>query len=763
MYVCILNNMENNLTYLEQLNEQQREAVVYIDGPSLVVAGAGSGKTRVLTYKIAYLLDQGLPPYSILSLTFTNKAAREMKSRIAAVTDEQTAQQLWMGTFHSIFSRILRQEAERIGYPTAFTIYDSEDSKNLIKAIIKEMQLNEHYRPGLVQRRISSAKNALISCEAYERDKELIETDIKAEVPYLRDIYRIYQERCFRAGAMDFDDLLMQTNVLFRDNLDVLDKYRGHFQYILVDEYQDTNFAQHLIVQKLSGTHQHICVVGDDAQSIYSFRGANIDNILQFQNQYPSCHTYKLEQNYRSSKNIVNAANSLIFKNKNQIRKNVYSEKEEGSKIQLISAYSDYEEAYIVATRITEMRMGKQHYNYADCAILYRTNAQSRVLEEAMRKRNIPYRIYGGMSFYQRKEIKDIVAYLRLLVNPNDEEALKRIINYPLRGIGDTTMRKLITAASTHQVPPWAVIQSPQTYELKVNAGTLSKLEHFKEMIEDFIRKKEKLNIDELVATVINRTRILEEFTRDQSIENISRRENVMELLKGISDFALSRLEEGSELLTLSDFLSEVSLFTDQDNESDADADRVILMTVHAAKGLEFKNVFVVGMEEDLFPSILSRDSARAIEEERRLFYVAITRAEENCVLTWSHGRYRNGMSVFCSPSRFLSDLDMSLLEIKGEPFAAQPERLIPPTPAPTPKPTPTFTPPPAAASKEEADGNVLLPVSLREGVEVRHSRFGTGTVMSTEGEGIAASAIIEFELFGTKKLILKYARLTLV
>ena len=647
--------------YLELLNNSQRDAVLYCDGPSLVIAGAGSGKTRVLTYKIAWLIKQGLSPRGILALTFTNKAAREMKERIAGIVGESVARRLWMGTFHSIFSRILRVEAERIGFTSNFTIYDSTDSKNLIKAIIKEMQLDDKiYRPGMVQSRISNAKNALITYKAYEQNKELVENDINAKIPLLREIYKRYQVRCQCAGAMDFDDLLLYTNILFRDHPDVLAKYQSLFQYVLVDEYQDTNFAQHLIVRKLCDTHRRICVVGDDAQSIYSFRGANIDNILQFRNQYPGCRIFKLEQNYRSTQNIVNAANSLISKNKEQIHKTVFSEKSVGSKLRLISSYSDYEEAYSVASIIGTMCAAS--YGYSDFAILYRTNAQSRILEEAFRKRGVPYKIYGGLSFYQRKEIKDVIAYFRLIINPNDEEAFKRIINYPARGIGDTTLNKLLAAAATNELSLWQVLQSPIEYGVSINSGTARKLADFRTLMEAFINQQNQLQADELAALVVKESGLLHTLAQDRSVEGISKYENLQELVKGISEFCEIRREEGSENTSISDFLAEVSLLTDQDDTKEERTNKVTMMTVHAAKGLEFKNVIIVGMEEELFPSSMSRDSLRAIEEERRLFYVAITRAEENCVLSYAKSRFRNGQNQPCSPSRFLKDISPEYL-----------------------------------------------------------------------------------------------------
>ena len=774
--------------YLNKLNESQREAVEYNEGPSLVIAGAGSGKTRVLTYKIAYLVHLGVVPQSILALTFTNKAAREMQERIAAITGDQTARRLWMGTFHSIFSRILRYEAEHIGYPSNFTIYDTTDSKSLLKAIIKEMQLDDKvYRLGMVQSRISNAKNALVTWKAYKQSKELMQHDIDSKVPLLREIYKRYQNRCQQAGAMDFDDLLLQTNILFRDHPQVLEKYRSFFQFVLVDEYQDTNFAQHLIVQRLCEQHRRICVVGDDAQSIYSFRGANIDNILQFKNQYPGCRIFKLERNYRSTQNIVNAANSLIHKNKEQIHKNVYSEKEEGSKVRISASYSDYEEGYAVASAINELRLRKD-YDYADFAILYRTNAQSRILEEALRKRGIPYKIYGGLSFYQRKEIKDIISYLRLIVNPHDEEAFKRVINYPSRGIGDTTVNKVIKAATENNVSLWTVLNAPIDYALPINSGTAKKLTDFREMIERFIEQNTRLSAEEMAAIVVKESGIVSSLFQDRSVEGISKQENLQELLKGIAEFCELRREEGVEQVSLADFLSEVSLLTDQDNDKDEQANKVTMMTVHAAKGLEFKNVFVVGLEEELFPSSMSKDNPRAVEEERRLFYVAITRAEENCVLTYAKSRFRNGQSAMCSPSRFLKDIDVRFLDVpadsSADTFAAARERFQRPAftspfqqPRAVEKEEPSFISPVAQAQQRQrltkVETTTSTPASssapasdlsgLRVGAKVRHDRFGEGEVIAIEGDGGNAKATVAFTHFGQKQLLLKFARLTII
>ena len=759
--------------YLEELNESQRKAVVYLDGPALVIAGAGSGKTRVLTYKIAWLLKQGFAPHRILALTFTNKAAREMKERIAGIVGEETARRLWMGTFHSIFSRILRREAERLGFTSNFTIYDATDSKNLIKSIIKEMQLDDKvYRPGMIQSRISNAKNALITYKAYEQNKQLIEDDLRNKIPLVRDIYARYQNRCLQAGAMDFDDLLLQTNLLFRDHPDVLEKYRDYFQYVLVDEYQDTNFAQHLIVKRLCEGRGNLCVVGDDAQSIYSFRGANIDNILQFKQLYPGCQIFKLERNYRSTQNIVNAANSLIRKNTAQIPKQVYSEKEEGSKLQVLSSYSDYEEAYAVAARVQEMR---RQMPYADMAVLYRTNAQSRILEEAMRKRNIPYRVYGGLSFYQRKEVKDVISYFRLVINPHDEEAFKRVINYPTRGIGDTTVSKLVSAATTYEVSLWTVLQSLSDYAVPVNAGTAKKLVAFRELIDSFRERNQELPADEIATAIVKESGIVALLAQDHSTEGIGKFENLQELLKGIAEFCQIRQEEGNTQVSLGDFLAEVSLLTDQDQEGDENTDKVTLMTVHAAKGLEFGAVFVVGLEEELFPSAMSKDNPRAIEEERRLFYVAITRAEHHCILSFARSRFKNGQTTMCIPSRFLRDIDMKYLETEDS--YRRPEADSSYVSERKTESRPAFTSPLQQAKMRETPS--VGPRKLTRmtetrvssaaeqdfsdfqvGMRVRHARFGEGVILSFDGDGNNRKALIEFDNSGQKQLFLKFARL---
>ncbi|MDE7473950.1 MAG: UvrD-helicase domain-containing protein, partial [Muribaculaceae bacterium] len=612
--------------YLEMLNGQQRAAVEYCDGPQLVIAGAGSGKTRVLTYKIVHLLCNGYEPSRILALTFTNKAAREMKERIEKLVGAHTASRLWMGTFHSIFLRILRQHSDRIGFKRDFTIYDSADSKSLIKLIIKDMQLDDKiYKPSVVQSAISMAKNALMSPDAYAMDKDLMEADKRARRPLLYAIYKAYRQRCFTAGAMDFDDLLYYTNLLLRDNPDIKQHYRERFKYILVDEYQDTNFAQHVIVSELCNAENKVCVVGDDAQSIYSFRGANIRNILNLKRGFPTLQIFKLEQNYRSTQNIINAANSLIAKNKQQIPKNVFSQNDTGSLIEVIRCFSDFEESAIVAGRISQIKM-ESHDGYNEFAVLYRTNAQSRLLEEALRKRNIPYRIYGGLSFYQRKEIKDAIAYFRLTINPDDDEALRRIINYPARGIGDTTVNKLMRAAIDNRVSMWRVMNDPDTYDLSVNSGTKRKLQGFVEMMQRFIEANDAgLDAQDLSKKIIQETQLLSSLYHDNTPESISKQQNLQELMNGTSQFVADRREQDEEAGTaLVDFLAEVSLATDQD-ETEADEERVTLMTVHASKGLEFGNVIVVGVEDELFPSGMSKSSLSEIEEERRLLYVAIT------------------------------------------------------------------------------------------------------------------------------------------
>ena len=776
--------------YIEELNEGQRNAVLYNDGPSLVIAGAGSGKTRVLTYKIAYLLENGYQPWNILALTFTNKAAREMKERIARQMARPLRPHLWMGTFHSMFLRILHVEAGHIGFTSQFTIYDTADSKSLIRSIIKEMGLDEKvYKPGMVQARISNAKNHLVSPAGYANNKEAYEGDRAAKVPALRDIYQRYWERCRRADAMDFDDLLFYTFLLFRDHPEVLARYQEQFRYILVDEYQDTNFAQHSIVLQLAKNHQHVCVVGDDAQSIYSFRGADIDNILYFTKVYPDTKVFKLEQNYRSTQTIVRAANSLIEKNQWQIRKEVFSEKEKGEAIGVYQAYSDVEEGDIVVNKIAELRREKR-YAYSDFAILYRTNAQSRIFEEAMRKRSMPYRIYGGLSFYQRKEIKDVIAYFRLIVNPNDEEAFKRIINYPARGIGDTTVGKIIAAATGHNVSLWTVLCEPLAYGLNFNKGTVGKLQAFRELISAFITDAAEKNAYEIGADIIRQSGIINDVCQDNSPENLSRKENIEELVNGMSDFCAQRQEEGKPNVLLGDFLSEVSLLTDQDSDKDGDDEKITLMTVHSAKGLEFKNVFVVGMEENLFPSGMVGDSPRALEEERRLFYVAITRAEEHCFLSYAKTRFRYGKMEFGSPSRFLKDIDIRFLRLPQDagmfrrveeeaaafrrenargfapdredaPYGGKErvsvrpkQQIIAPT---VPRNLKRVAPSANTASTSPSAGGSAN--CVQQGQLIEHERFGLGEVLKVEGEGDNAKATIRFKNAGDKQLLLRFAR----
>ena len=789
-----------NTNYIEELNKSQCAAVTYNDGPSLVIAGAGSGKTRVLTYKIAYLLENGYNPWNILALTFTNKAAREMKERIARQVGMERARYLWMGTFHSIFSRILRAEAQYIGFTSQFTIYDTADSKSLLRSIIKEMGLNEKtYKPGTVQSRISNAKNYLVTPTGYAANKEAYEGDMAAKMPAIRDIYTRYWERCRQAGAMDFDDLLVYTYILFRDFPDVLACYREQFRYVLVDEYQDTNYAQHSIVLQLTKENQRVCVVGDDAQSIYSFRGADIDNILYFTKIYPDTKVFKLEQNYRSTQTIVCAANSLIEKNERQIRKAIFSKKEKGEAIGVFQAYSDVEEGDIVANKIAELRRGHS-YGYADFAILYRTNAQSRIFEEALRKRTMPYKIYGGLSFYQRKEIKDVIAYFRLVVNPNDEEAFKRIINYPARGIGDTTVGKIISAATDNGVSLWAVFCEPLSYGLNINKGMHTKLQGFRELIEGFITDQADKNAYEIGTDIIRQSGIINDVCQDTSPENLSRKENIEELVNGMNDFCALRQEEGNPNISLTDFLSEISLLTDQDSDKADDGEKITLMTVHSAKGLEFKNVFVVGMEENLFPSGMVGDSPCALEEERRLFYVAITRAEEHCYLSFAKTRFRYGKMEFGSPSRFLRDIDINFLRMPHESgvsrsvdegagrFRREIEGGF--TRFASPSRTP-FGSTSSSEQRERPKAQIIAPsvprnlkkvstigssggnqavssgsasvAGVQAGQMIEHERFGLGEVIKVEGTGDNAKATIHFKNAGDKQLLLRFARFKVI
>ena len=798
LYIHLYHKMTD---YLDELNESQRAAVLYNGGRSLVIAGAGSGKTRVLTYKIAYLLDNGYEPWSILALTFTNKAAREMKDRISRAVGTEKAKYLWMGTFHSVFSRILRAEAEAIGYTSNFTIYDSSDSKSLIKSLLKELNLDEKvYKPGVVQSRISNAKNHLVSPQAYAASGEFYRLDAEAKIPAMRDIYIRYCERCRQSDAMDFDDLLVNTFLLFKNHPDICDKYAERFRYVLVDEYQDTNFAQHSIVLQLTSKHQRVCVVGDDAQSIYSFRGANIDNILKFTRLYNDARLFKLEQNYRSTQLIVKAANSLIEKNREQIKKEVFSENQVGEPISVTSAYSDVEEGEIVANKITSMHV-KDGCPYSDFAILYRTNAQSRIFEEALRKRAVPYRIYGGLSFYQRKEIKDVIAYFRLAVNPHDGEALKRVINYPARGIGDTTLNKINMAASDAGVSLWTVISSPLDYGLNINKGTHTKLQAFRDIVSGFISKADSVSAYEIGKEIVSASGIMADIIQDTSPEGMSRRENIDELVNGMYDFCEIRREEGNDRMFLTDYLSEVALLTDQDGEKDDSVPKVTLMTVHSAKGLEFRNVFIVGMEENLFPGPLSSDSPRALEEERRLFYVAITRAEENCFISYAKNRYKYGKPEFCNPSRFLKDINPSFLKLPKDAMVGIPRRTdeysprnyergygrgetyrssgpsmfdggeMPQEPVRFVKPVPPRNlkriVPVARPSSVSSGSNIPQGGAATHGVSVgrmiEHERFGIGEVVRLEGSGDNCKATVRFENAGEKQLLLKFARFKII
>ena len=832
---------------LKDLNEAQRAAVEYIDGPSLVIAGAGSGKTRVLTYKIAYLLSQGMKPWSIMALTFTNKAAREMKERIGKLVGNDLAQHLYMGTFHSIFSRILRAEAEHIGFNNNFTIYDESDSRSLIKAIVKEMGLDDKkYKPAAVHAKISMAKNNLMSAAAYESDAAIFEQNKRAQMPEIGKIFVAYVQRCKQANAMDFDDLLTLTYQLFREHEDIRHKYAARFDYVLVDEYQDTNHVQMSIVMQLCQEKQRVCAVGDDSQSIYSFRGANIDNILNYQRQFQGTRLFKLEQNYRSTQTIVEAANSLIKHNRNQIPKDVFSENAKGEKIQYKPAYSDKEEAAIVAKDVKRIRR-EDGCQYSDFAILYRTNAQSRSFEEEFRKQGIPYRIYGGLSFYQRKEIKDIIAYFRLVANPDDEEAIKRIINYPARGIGATTVLKIADCAHQNQVSFWEVIGAPEQYGLAVNKGTMNKLETFRLLISSFIERAQTTDVYELGDAIIKESGISQDIMSGKDADDLARQENLEEFLSGMSAFVEERREEGRfDELFLQDYLQDVALLTDADSDGDKDEPRVSLMTVHAAKGLEFPTVFVVGLEENIFPSPLSAASLRELEEERRLLYVAITRAEKHCILTNAKNRWRYGKMEFDNPSRFIDEIDSKLIdsldEAGGSLFGSmsdQPEWARAQRPrrpwedaeqpryssryqnskpvasqfVADPKPSLSDDEPETSrtsgrssvsgrsslsegnfksvralnAAKRYMETHSSHPASrgtgssaasvsssaassagssscgLQEGMKIEHQRFGRGTVLKIEGTGENTKATVEFVHSGTKQLLLKYAKFTVV
>ena len=804
---ALLHEKPMNDEILQQLNESQQQAVVYCDGPSLVIAGAGSGKTRVLTYKIAWLLkqDETIRPWNILALTFTNKAAREMKERIGRLVGEELARYLQMGTFHSVFARILRAEAEAIGFNANFTIYDQSDARSLVKTIIKEMGLDDKvYKPASVADRISMAKNHLLLPQAYAQSA-WARDDASQKRPQVATIYIRYAERCRQANAMDFDDLLVQTWLLFENHEDIRRKYVEKFHFVLVDEYQDTNYAQQAIVYQLTKDRQKVCVVGDDAQSIYSFRGANIDNILNFQSLYKDAKLFKLEQNYRSTQLIVQAANSLIRRNERQIPKNVFSKNEHGEKLQLKPAYSDREEAMIVTQDIKRIRR-EERRNWSDFAILYRTNAQSRSFEEQMRKDNIPYRIYGGLSFYQRKEIKDVIAYFRLIANPSDEEAFKRIVNYPARGIGDTTVGKIIQTAQAYGVSLWQVIKEPVLFPMDVSKGTMTKIQAFRELIEGWIARVATEDAYTLGHDIIMNSGISKDIYSGRNPEDISRQENLEEFLSGMQDFVESRKEEdmGDEVY-LPDFLQEVALLTDLDSDEGDSNDKVTLMTIHSAKGLEFPTVFVVGLEENIFPSPMCTNSMRELEEERRLLYVAITRAEKHCILTCAQNRFRYGRMEYDTPSRFIRDIDPELLDIEGESrgqgrsasqathrqtslhdsmgFGSEgPEWMQNPRPVATqfkadPKPRavaprqpekpvdpfgPNFkrlyqavAPRPMASDPSASD--------LREGCTIEHQRFGVGTVVRIEGTGENTKLTVDFRNVGTKQLLLKFAKFKII
>ena len=797
---------------LNDLNDAQRAAVEYIDGPSLVIAGAGSGKTRVLTYKIAYLLSQGMKPWSIMALTFTNKAAREMKERIGKLVGDDLAQHLYMGTFHSIFSRILRAEAEHIGFNNNFTIYDESDSRSLLKAIIKEMGLDDKvYKPAAVHARISMAKNNLVTAEAYDSDPGILEQNKRAKMPAIGKIYVAYVQRCRQANAMDFDDLLMLTFQLFRDHEEIRQKYAGRFDYILVDEYQDTNHVQMSIVMQLCKEKLRVCAVGDDSQSIYSFRGANIDNILNYQKQLPGTQLFKLEQNYRSTQTIVEAANSLIHHNRNQIQKEVFSKNDKGEKILYKPAYSDKEEALIVAKNIQRIKR-QDDCGYDQFAILYRTNAQSRSFEEEFRKQGIPYRIYGGLSFYQRKEIKDIIAYFRLVANPDDEEAFKRIINYPARGIGATTVMKIADCAHQNQVSFWEVIGNVEHYGLNVNKGTQTKLENFRLLISSFIDRSHTLDVYELGDAIIRESRISEDIMSGKNADDLARQENLEEFLSGMQTFVAGRQEEGRmDEAYLTDYLQDVALLTDADSEGEKDEPRVSLMTIHAAKGLEFATVFVVGLEENIFPSPLAAISVRELEEERRLLYVAITRAEKHCILTNAKNRFRYGKMEFDNPSRFIDEIDASLIEGGEEApessfgggrgsfggygsscrygsdggyggrmpwdrdrsvYGRDSQNSKPVASQFMADPKPEFKSVRAVNAVHRIMGNTAgssvsnassAAGSLSEGCRIEHQRFGIGTVLKMEGTGENTKATVEFQNAGTKQLLLKFAKFTIL
>lgn len=755
------------MDYLAGLNPSQRAAVEQTEGPVMIVAGAGSGKTRVITYRVAHLIRNGVDPFNILVLTFTNKAAREMRERIMSVVGTE-AKNIWMGTFHSVFAKILRVEAEHIGYPRNFTIYDTDDSKSLVRSILKEMQLDDKlYNANFVYNRISSAKNNLISAAEYNKNEQIQAEDFSSGRGQLGQIYLTYVQRCFKAGAMDFDDLLFQTNVLLRDFPEILHKYQHKFKYLMVDEYQDTNFSQYLIVKKLAAINENICVVGDDAQSIYAFRGADIQNILNFEKDYPDLHVYKLEQNYRSTQNIVRVANSIIANNKNQLEKRVFSDNEDGDKIKIHRAFSDNEEGKIVAEAIAQDR-ALNGLAYRDFAILYRTNAQSRAMEEALRKIGIPYKIYGGTSFYQRKEIKDLIAYFRLTFNPNDEEAIKRVINYPRRGIGDTSLERIIIAADQHQKTLWEVISQPSTYLDGRSSGSVA---NFATLIQSFQAIAKNHDAFDTAMHIAQHSGILRELYNDKSVEGVSRYENIQELLNGIKEFSE---REDIEEKSLDIFMQDIALLTNDDNDKNPDADTVSLMTIHSSKGLEFSQVFIVGLEENLFPSQLSLNSRSDLEEERRLFYVAVTRAEKKLTLTYATSRYRWGTLNNCEPSRFLDEIDPAYLDIDFSAKTPQPtgssfenervawqQRDVFTSPKPKTKPKTTAILP--KAHKPTPGFTPSDTSTLQVGMEVEHERFGFGKVINMEGSKGDIKATVFFKESGQKQLLLKFAKLRIV
>ncbi len=771
------------MNYLDELSEVQREAVENTEGPSLVIAAAGSGKTRVLTYRVAHLLTKGVQPWSILALTFTNKAAREMKERIARIVGDTTASQLWMGTFHSMFLKILRYEAEKLGYSKNFSIYDTTDSKNLVNSIIKDLKLDPQiYKPGEVFGRISSAKNNLITPQAYSSNVELTSYDRQTRKPEIGRIYSLYAQRCYKASAMDFDDLLLNTNILFRDFPDVLAKYQNKFRYILVDEYQDTNYSQYVIVKKLAAIHQNVCVVGDDAQSIYSFRGAKIENILNFRNDYQDYKLFKLEQNYRSTQTIVNAANSVIDKNNKQIKKVAFSSNEVGDKIKLIRAFTDHEEGYMVASEILTIQQ-RDHAHNKEFAILYRTNAQSRIFEEALRKRNIPYRVYGSLSFYQRKEIKDILAYFRLTLNPNDDEALKRIINYPARGIGDTTLDRLEAISNEKNQSIWLTIEQLDSTNSLIKSGLLKKVKDFTEIIKQFQTNVFTTEAYDVAYAIAAGSGIIRDLKEDKSFEGVNRFQNIEELLNSIKEFTDFQKKEGvTELITLADFMENVSLLTDQDTDKPEDRDKVTVMTVHSAKGLEFNYIFLTGMEEDLFPSKMALMSPDELEEERRLFYVAITRAAKKATISFAQTRYKWGNLTHCTPSRFVSDIDPKWVESSGEIETHtieyedfESDRRYGGSYKTRGFSGKSFT----GSESNESNGGLyrFKPVNksaeeinlsdeqttIETGMTVSHERFGLGKVTEIEGEGQNRKATVVFTGAGKKQLLLKFARLKVI